>query len=1711
MKRVLACAALFLAASFTQVAAQTPTDVNEGSRLEYDATNQIYRFKWWGRAGSTYFIQHSDNLMEPWQWLPVVESGDDSIKEWGFTTTGNKFFARLKYWTGATTDPEGDDFDQDGVPNLYEVQHGTNPFAIEDSDNDGLPDGWLAVHAGKFAIYPPTQLAVTIPRNQTANGTLLLHNDTATPVNYSIALTNQFAPHYWFEDSVTGDAVYAWEDISATGTLLDSVSSADDSFEQVALSNFAFPFYGVNYTSVFVSSNGLLEFGSGNSIFNNTRLPSQAAPAAIIAPFWDDLNPGSAGDIYILQEATRAIIQYQNVNQYGDGGSYTFQVVLHSDGRIQFRYKTLAGDLGSCTVGLQDSTRTLGLHIASDSPYLAGGLAIDIFPASKFLSVNPVSGTVPAHSTVPVTAKFSSLQLPFGNYTASVTTTHNAPDIAGPHVVTATLHVTNAPATITLTAPAPGTTSILQGNSVQLSANATDADGISSVQFYAGAAQICEVWGFGTFSDVWYDPPVGTHTLFARAVDIYNGTTDSAPVTLVVLPDADGDGMADDWEVANGLNPTMDDSLLDFDGDGALNRFEYVKGTAANDSADVPANTPATVSLTSPSAGASFLQGQTVSVNAAATDPDTGVSRIEFLKDGALVYTSDSSSLSYNWTASTSGAALLTAVAVDDYGYRTSSAPVMITIIADTDLDGMPDAWETQYGLNPANASDAATDLDSDGYTNLQEYQLGKNPTLAEDTDSDGIPDWIERKLIYRTANGGWGYFNRNSVDTDANGIPDGQEDYDKDGLTVLQEIALGTDPNKSDTDCDGVNDGKEVALGTTPLAADPWATRDSDGDGLSDLFEINFGTNYLNADTNGNGMNDKDELDNGGDPIHPGTPPPSLPPPLPPGTSEPPADPPPTPPTPITPGQFDILVETKSVSFPKYGHATFQVLDPPKRYLTMSSTQSFAGGNPESGPLGINGSKTTSINPLTGESTTTGDSYVNTGGDVQSPIQRGGNYSISWYDDPPNQQTDNEASVSYYSLLSGENTTQMMVVAGKGKLEAFENTFAVATPFAYRNVHKNQLHFDYQKSQFKFQWKEGVAEDQKFAVTYLVLFQPEDDPDTEEDESVTNAQIVETVTWDGQASPSQMHAIDPDTKKPGVDGTYSLVPIDIAVDANRDGVIKFAGNNAAGQPADKTAQDKPFRFWCNDDDDYVGTEEYDRVPVVQPDYQDDQIAGRRDLEDFARLYVHIGAFYEEIANGTFQIGLKWSGNATDTPKVKVYKSTDPAGSDSYLKDDAAAIAQVSGTFRTALGEVSGSTPLVLPADLFAGYSEANPKVCLLFEGSGEGKGQLCITIHKPDGTPLGEGPGVWLDLVNVRKMYQRVKATGIADDAPEPSQDSNNQPTDPSMGWEPDENGQPYDESAAKSWQETKQYIVFVHGWNMSYEGSHNFAETMFKRLWQRGYKGRFASMRWPTLDDSFPTPIGEVPYTYNASEYRAWKCGESLKQLVNNLPAGYTRNVVAHSMGNVVAASALKKGMSVANYALLNGAVSAGCFDERGILDQGWGYPTPFWDADESTSSLSHRSQLAAVNGNLINFFLPDDDALLKWEWNNDTPGGLIPGPGNHIPILGSKPQRYNLGGTGYYYDPAKPAGERLGINYPTVNGRFVTTPHECMSYLAQSPMRAVGAEGRTLGSVDGSVDMSGYSFGDVHSAEFNFRLQQTVPFYNRMLEEFDLPFLP
>lgn len=68
-------------------------------------------------------------------------------------------------------------------------------------------------------------------------------------------------------------------------------------------------------------------------------------------------------------------------------------------------------------------------------------------------------------------------------------------------------------------------------------------------------------------------------------------------------------------------------------------------------------------------------------------------------------------------------------------------------IKVDSDHDGMPDEWETRYGLDAADPSDAGKDLDHDHYSNLDEYIGGSDPS-----DPNSFPGMIKLKVmkIYR-------------------------------------------------------------------------------------------------------------------------------------------------------------------------------------------------------------------------------------------------------------------------------------------------------------------------------------------------------------------------------------------------------------------------------------------------------------------------------------------------------------------------------------------------------------------------------------------------------------------------------------------------------------------------------------------------------------------------------------------------------------------------------------------------------------------------------------------------------------------------------------------------------------------------------------------------------------------------------------------------
>jgi hypothetical protein len=159
---------------------------------------------------------------------------------------------------------------------------------------------------------------------------------------------------------------FAFEDISATGTIVAGLTNTDDAAASVPI-GFAFPFYGSLQTAVFVSSNGLLTFGSGNTGFSNTDLTSSPTQEAI-AVFWDDLHTGggvAGSGVYYQVSGSGAdqhvTLQWNNVRFFSGtaGDTITFQAQLYADGRIRLNYPDLvsgsaAGNNGaSASVGLK--------------------------------------------------------------------------------------------------------------------------------------------------------------------------------------------------------------------------------------------------------------------------------------------------------------------------------------------------------------------------------------------------------------------------------------------------------------------------------------------------------------------------------------------------------------------------------------------------------------------------------------------------------------------------------------------------------------------------------------------------------------------------------------------------------------------------------------------------------------------------------------------------------------------------------------------------------------------------------------------------------------------------------------------------------------------------------------------------------------------------------------------------------------------------------------------------------------------------------------------------------------------------------------------------------------------------------------------------------------------------------------------------------------
>ncbi|MCX8037832.1 MAG: S8 family serine peptidase [Candidatus Sumerlaeia bacterium] len=185
----------------------------------------------------------------------------------------------------------------------------------------------------------------------------------------------------WKDSDDPGGPAYSWIDITKTGTVLPL--SGDDALGGPYPIGITFPFYGGKYTQIKVSTNGWITFGDhGSSALSNLPLPNTNAPPLLIAALWDDLIcPGSS--IYTWSDGTTFIISFINVRRYGTTSYYTFQIILNKDGRILLQYQSMTSPNITCTVGIQNADKTIGLQVVCDAAYLKNNLAVEMKAGRK--------------------------------------------------------------------------------------------------------------------------------------------------------------------------------------------------------------------------------------------------------------------------------------------------------------------------------------------------------------------------------------------------------------------------------------------------------------------------------------------------------------------------------------------------------------------------------------------------------------------------------------------------------------------------------------------------------------------------------------------------------------------------------------------------------------------------------------------------------------------------------------------------------------------------------------------------------------------------------------------------------------------------------------------------------------------------------------------------------------------------------------------------------------------------------------------------------------------------------------------------------------------------------------------------------------------------------------------------------------------------------
>lgn len=212
----------------------------------------------------------------------------------------------------------------------------------------------------------------------------------------------------------TCDSGTAFAYIDAT---TDTRLYSDDGVTSLELP-FPFTFYGTTYTELQASSNGNLQFGSGNAYFGNSCMNEGPVRnmGDMIAPFWDDLDLTSFGflEYDVVGEAPERIfvLEWDNIPRFGEPDDrVTFAVQLFEGSQdILFLYEDvtmLEGNNGSsATIGIQSEAQGLALQFGCNQPVVANASRIRFTePEEANADIGLETAALPTSLAPPIYAK----------------------------------------------------------------------------------------------------------------------------------------------------------------------------------------------------------------------------------------------------------------------------------------------------------------------------------------------------------------------------------------------------------------------------------------------------------------------------------------------------------------------------------------------------------------------------------------------------------------------------------------------------------------------------------------------------------------------------------------------------------------------------------------------------------------------------------------------------------------------------------------------------------------------------------------------------------------------------------------------------------------------------------------------------------------------------------------------------------------------------------------------------------------------------------------------------------------------------------------------------------------------------------------------------------------------------------------------------------